>query len=211
MTFITADDFKGLLRTENLDGIADDYVLGGEAYCFRKNPQDYKLMRELLAKEIGLTEDSITMVGSGKVGFSLDPKNTFIAYTPTRDIDVVIVDAQLFDTFWSNLIAWSYPLQGSLAPNDWKWFSTHKNDVFWGYFYPGLRLPRSPALPALISPIQKLYTIWRTAFLALGRYRAFTGLSIDGRLYRTWSHAKAYHVEGLRLILSELQEKQGKS
>src|SRR6266849_6165730 len=126
MAHITAEDFKGLLETKPLEGIAEEYVFGGEPYCFRNSPADYVLMRELLAKGIGLTKDAITMVGSGKTGFSLDPKNPFLPYTPERDIDVVVVDSELFDAFWSNLISWSYPLQGSVPPNDWKWFSTHK-------------------------------------------------------------------------------------
>jgi len=205
MPYLTIDEFKILLRSSSLEEITQRHIFDGEAFCFRANPKDYQLMRNLLAKSIRLSAEACTIVGSGKTGFSLDPKNPFIPFSTARDIDVVVVDSGLFDAFWSYLISWSYPLGRYVPPNDYRWLSTHKDDVFWGYVYPGLRIPRSPALPQLMAPIRAFYSLWQSAFQGLGRYQAFSGLRIEGRLYRTWDHARAYHVEGLRLILSGLE------
>jgi hypothetical protein len=148
----------------------------------------------------GLSVDRFTIVGSGKVGFSLDPKNPFIPLRRQSDIDVVIVDAELFDGFWYSLLSWGYPLQGRMGSIDKDWWYAHKNDICLGKANPGLRIPKSPALPHLVQPIRELYSRWKTTFLSLGRYRPFLGITIDGRLYRTWEHAMAYHVDGLRQI-----------
>lgn len=210
MTYPTPDQFKSLLQqTESLTQVNKQYVFEGEAFCFRKQPQDYQVMRELLAEGIGLNPEDFTIVGSGKIGFSLDPKNPFTPYTVDKDIDVVVTSAPLFDRFWSNLIMWGYPLLGQMPTLDRNWFSTHKNDVFWGYVSPGLKLPRHPAQPELIRPIYDFYNKWQSAFLGLGRRRAFTRMSISGRLYRSWEHAEAYHVDGLRLIRSSISTKRG--
>jgi hypothetical protein len=198
MSHLSIPEFKALLRSSPLEQVTQSYVFGGLPYYFRTNPEDYDLMRTLLAKGLGLSAERFTVVGSGKTGFSLDPKNPFLPCHAKSDIDVVIVDAEMFDKFWYNLLAWAYPLQGRMGTHDKDWWYTHKNALCLGYAYPGLRIPRSPALPQLVQPIRELYSLWKTAFLNLGRYNSFLGVTIDGRLYRTWNHAMAYHVDGLR-------------
>lgn len=200
MAHLSAGEFKELLLTRSLEELTQTHVFGGLPYYFRAKPGDYDLMRDLLAKGLGLSAERFTVVGSGKTGFSLDPKNPFIPCHPKSDIDVVIVDAEMFDKFWFSLLAWGYPLQGRMSTHDKDWWFAHKNALCLGYEYPGLRIPRSPALPQLVQPIRDLYGLWKTAFLSLGRYNPFLGVTIDGRLYRTWNHAMAYHVDGLRRI-----------
>lgn len=200
MPNISVDEFKALLRATPLEDVARDNVFGGTPYYFRSAHSDYDLLRRLLAEGLSLSEESMTIVGSAKTGFSLDPKNPFIPLHSESDIDVLIVDAEMFDEFWYSLLEWAYPLQGKMGLNDRDWWYAHKNNISLGYANPGLRIPRSPALPQLVQPIRDLYNRWKTAFLSLGRYRPFLGVNIDGRLYRTWNHAIAYHVDGLRQI-----------
>lgn len=200
MAHLSAKEFKELLLARSLEELTETYVFGGLPYYFRSDPQDFDLMRRLLAQSLGLSSNCFDVVGSGKTGFSLDPKNPFIPFHPKSDIDVLIVDAQMFDRYWYSLLAWAYPTQGRMGTNDKEWWYAHKNDISLGKVNPGRRIPRSPALPHLVQPMRDVYGRWKTAFLSLGRYRPFLGVNIDGRLFRTWNHALAYQVDGLRQI-----------
>lgn len=147
MAHLSAEEFKELLLARSLEELTETYVFGGLPYYFRSDPQDFDLMRRLLAQSLGLSLDCFDVVGSGKTGFSLDPKNPFIPFHSRSDIDVLIVDAQMFDRYWYSLLAWAYPLQGRMGTNDKEWWYAHKNDISLGKVNPGFRIPRSPALP----------------------------------------------------------------
>lgn len=62
--------------------------------------------RVLISKQLNISINSITMVGSGKIGYSLSPNKIFAPFNnneETRkvsDLDIAIVSPILFNKFW---------------------------------------------------------------------------------------------------------------
>src|SRR3954468_14888324 len=99
-TYPTADEFKDLLFSRPLTKLVDDRIFSGVPFAFRRRIASEVLLRELLSNSLGVTAADITVVGSGRVGFSLKPTTFGRKYSSRSDIDVVVVSAALFDTVW---------------------------------------------------------------------------------------------------------------
>lgn len=69
--------------------------------------------RVIISQQLNISINSITMVGSGKIGFSLSPTKPFMPFNNDEDIrkvsdlDIAIVSPVLFNKFW-RLIKLSY-------------------------------------------------------------------------------------------------------
>ena len=94
---------------EGLESIVREYIFEGEPYVFCEAPSVYELLRRHLNEATGTREENITVVGSGKIGFSLSPDTFPRQFSEESDIDVVVVNEELFDRLWVALLKWHYP------------------------------------------------------------------------------------------------------
>jgi hypothetical protein len=60
-------------------------------------------------------------------------------------------------------------------------------------------------LPEVLKPIRDVSTAWFNAFQSLSFYPEFSARQVSGLLYRSWEHARLYHLEGLRRIKMQLR------
>ena len=140
----------------------------------------------------------MTVVGSGRIGFSLSPEKYGVPYLPESDLDVVVVSAELFDIAWFDLLRLGRKYFG-LQKNVQSWIDTHKeNHIFFGFIVPD-RLPGAVA----ISPT------WFRTFRGLARNPSLAGRDVNGRLYRTWDHVHVHQLYSLRKIQQGLRTRKG--
>lgn len=197
---LTAEEFRRLLLTESLDTIVRAYVLGGPAFAFQDDMATYTEMVDHLVSRLGVQAAGVTVIGSAKLGFSLNPIRFPRSFRDESDIDVLIVDQNLFDSAWFTMLDWNYLRRHKLPATEWQWARQRREELYWGWFtperirYSGLRFPAS------LEPLRDLSTRWFDAFQSLGLLPAFAGRRVSGRLYRTWDHAHRYQLVGLRRL-----------
>jgi len=193
----TVVEFKTALLTRPLNEIVDNYIFSGEPFAFRNQPTALATLRGHLSSTLPLNENNVVIVGSAQVGFSLSPDTFFRPFSNSSDIDVLVVDEQLFDTIWKTMLRWHYPRRWWLDGSDWKWAKLRQKELYWGWFTPDKLRFDGLTLPEILKPVRDLSTGWFNAFRSLSRYREFSRRDVSGRLYRTWEHAHLYHESGL--------------
>jgi len=184
LAYPTVDEFKAALLGRPLEQVVKDYVFSGEAQVFRHRPADLQLLRDHLVRSLTLAPDNITVIGSAKTGFSLSPHNFPRAFSDDSDIDVLVVDARLFDAVWHCLLAWNYPRRHTLWGSDWTWLKHRREDLYWGWFAPDKIRFDGLSFPHFLTPLRDISTKWFNAFRGLGLVPAFAGRDVSGRLYR---------------------------
>jgi hypothetical protein len=178
--------------TTTPEELVDTYVFGGEAYVFRHSPNDYDTLRVDLATSLAITADQITVVGSAKTGFSMSPDAYGTPFRDESDVDVVVVDQERFDELWFTLLTWEQEaVSGTFRQN---WRRDRRRDVYFGRFFTDPRTVTGRRL----RRFRDISNVWFDAFQSVGlRHASLAGRTFSGRLYRTWKHARLYHVRGL--------------
>jgi hypothetical protein len=205
MPYLSAQEFETVLLSKPLDLIVEEFIFQGEPYVFRNQFAFFNLLIKHLSKELGVAEQNMTIVGSAKVGFSLNPENFPRQFSETSDIDVLVISEQLFDTIWMTLLKWHYPRRFvSLGKTEGEWQQRRRKEIFWGWLVPNEIQYEGISFPEVLKPLRDLSVKWFNAFQSLSLYPEFAARTVTGRLYRTREHALRYHVEGLRQIHSRL-------
>jgi hypothetical protein len=201
MPFLAADDFVAELKTRPFPDVLKEHVLTGLPYVFRSRPRNADTLYDYVSKQLGVSPGDVKIVGSARTGFSLNPDTFPRKFIQTSDIDVIVVDQKLFDRIWLTLLAWHYPRRGSqLAEPDANWARERRRDVYWGWFFPTKIRFEGLSFPDSLKPLRDFAARWFNVFQSLSQFSEFATRTVSGRLYRTWDHAYAYHIEGLRKI-----------
>ena len=201
MTQTLIDEFKKDLVSRSIEWIAKFYLFEGTPYVFRNKPELTKELAAHLSSELNISFQNIRLIGSAKVGFSLSLDNFPREFSDRSDIDVLIVDEALFDEIWMYLLKWHYPRRlSSLGQVDGRWMRKRRKDIYWGWFHPDKIRYQGLSLPNDLRPLRDISTSWFNAFRGLSNYPDFAERNVSGRLYRSWEHARLYHVDGLRQI-----------
>jgi len=212
MTFPTVREFAQALETQPLDDVARNFILGGTPYVFRDDPAALEHLIAHLTAELPVGEDDIRIIGSARIGFSLDPTNFPRPFGSGSDLDIVVVNADLFDLVWYTMLKWHYPRRiGSLPSTERRWSTTRRKELYWGWFRPEAIRYSGLSRLAMLAPVQELSTQWFNAFQSLSVYPELAPYQASGRLYRSWEHVLMYHVDGLRQLREIVVELGGAS
>ncbi|MDA2925672.1 hypothetical protein MYX78_00295 [Acidobacteria bacterium AH-259-G07] len=206
MFYPTVEEFKEVLLARPLDSVVNDYIFTGTPFVFRGRPETMNELREHLLKSLSVSEQDVVVVGSAKIGFSLNPHNFSRQFTDQSDIDIVVVNETLFDKIWKVLLSWSYPRRYRLVGSENEWEEQRKDDLYWGWFRPDKIRYEGLSLPRLLEPLRDLSTDWFNAFQSLSIYSELAARDVSGRLYRTWPHALMYYENSLGKIKKIVQE-----
>jgi hypothetical protein len=195
--FPTKDDFASLLRERSLQEVLDTYFLRGTPFVFRESEAAYDLLKEVLAQSLKITKDSVTMIGSGRVGFSLDPDRFGVPFSDKSDLDIVVVSESMFDGAWLDMLRLGRKYL-TLDRGVKRWLEAHRgNHIYWGFVVPD-------KLPGVV----KISTDWFATFRGLARFTEFARYEVKGRLYRTWEHAKIHQLDALGKIKRKLEPRE---
>ena len=186
MAYPMKNEFVKFLGEKKLRDLVQEYVFTGVPYAFRDAEGDYEALRSHLAVNLQLPVEDLTIVGSGRIGFSLEPDTFGIPFGPEKDLDVVV---------WLELLRMSPAQFGALSRQQKKRVNDHRqNEIYWGRLWPANLLGIAPSARR-----------WVEAFRGISRNPRLAYHETNGRLYRTWDHAQIYHMYGLqqlRLVLS---------
>lgn len=201
-------DFKQLLATESHEVLVREHVFGGDPFAFDAWPYGWILLRKHLADALRVVDSDITLVGSGKLGFSLSPDTFGRQFSDESDVDVIVVSADRFDAAWRALLEWHFPRRNEYSGEMQVWARERRRDVFLGRFEPERLLPTGSVFREPPEFIRDLSASWFNMFQGLGLIDArFASRKYVGRLYRTWDHALLYHAEGLREIRVRIERR----
>jgi len=200
MPYLSVDKFKDIVLAKPLDEVVQKYIFKGNPFIVLFNPGIENIISFHLHSKLGLSEKNISIVGSAKIGFSLNPDTFPRRFTDRSDIDIVVVDKELFDKVWFIMLEWNYPRKGKLIEPDWGWSKKRRGELYWGWFVPSLIHFKGLSFPNVLKPLRDISVAWFDAFQSLSQYPVLSDRRASGRLYRSWEHAKLYHIQGLRQI-----------
>lgn len=191
-------------RLADADAELLDLVLRSELtpFVFAGNDTAWAEFRNEIALGLGADPATIRVVGSGRLGFSLKPSNNLRGFQDTSDIDVVVVNPNLFDDLWLRVLNAAYPRppnQGDQAQRD------RQRELYTGWLSPmalrfDTRLGGERVRPAL-----DFKTSWFNVFKDASRHVIRRHEDVAARLYRTWEHANLYHLDSVRALRRSLE------
>jgi hypothetical protein len=112
----------------DLLGILRLWFSGGIPFAFRENPMLYEVARGWLAMRLQIHPKSVTLIGSGRIGYSLCPLPKFgKVFDDESDLDYSAIDHKLFSELVSTFLEWEGDAdsgraspRGSRERNCWK-------------------------------------------------------------------------------------------
>src|SRR5260370_32157120 len=128
--------------------IVEDLLIAGVPSAFRDSPADYDTLRTTLGVALRLSSDAMTVIGSGRIGFSLAQEKFGAPFSPKSDLHVVVVSAELFDIAWFDLLRLGrrdFSLQKTGQSSK---ATPKESHIFWGSILPD-RLPGAMAISPL--------------------------------------------------------------
>lgn len=166
--------FKADLQALPIRDVVRKHISTGSPFAFSEN--EYYELRRTVAAEFRLHPTSVVVVGSTRVGFSLNPEHRYRPVQTSSDIDVAIVSQERFDDYWERVFQYA---QENLA---WRG-GRFKTNLFRGWIDPRF-LPNTPLFEAAET--------WVRFFDGLMRSRKYGRRRITARLYRSWDRLEAY-------------------
>lgn len=173
---------KHIVRTENW---YFENVLNIPPTNIIKAVDDFKI---IVSTSLGVSYNSIMMVGSGKTGYSLSPSKKFKKFTlepdaeDKSDIDIAIISLPIFDKFWKTFRD-AYNI-------------TNK----WVYKYISREIYRGYINERNINEIEQCRVIWKDISNEATRklkQNMYFKHDINYRLYRSWEDFEEYNIESI--------------
>src|SRR5260370_31345407 len=95
---MTREEFRDLLQQESDVQLLDPCLRDDSPpYVFEPSPATWDTFRDELVSGLDVTGAEIRVVGSARFGFSTKPGRNLRRFSDKSDIDIVIVNAELFD------------------------------------------------------------------------------------------------------------------
>jgi hypothetical protein len=99
--------------------VARLWLSEGIPFAFRESPALYEQVRTWLASRLGVDPKEITIVGSARLGQSLDPKRLGMPFSSASDLDLTTVSLSLFDRLVGDFNAWTADYEaGAVHPGN---------------------------------------------------------------------------------------------
>lgn len=131
--------------------------------------------------------NSIIVVGSAKLGFSIAPHKRYRDILDESDIDVAIIDDELFDSYWEKLFEFNINIK-SRSEKDQETY-----DKFLQYFFRGwLR-------PDLFPFEYKGKNEWFDFFNKIS-YKKYDKRKVAAAIYKNEYFFKQYHKSAIKIL-----------
>jgi hypothetical protein len=191
MPYPNKEEFLALLRERKHEEVVEEFLLQGVPFVFKDDGSTHSVLLAEVSKELAIGQDTIIVVGSGRIGFSLAPEKYGNPFSAKSDLDIAIVNAGLFDDAWMDMLRVGTAYR-TLRPGIRDWLKTHRESlVYWG-------IVRPDSLPGVVRISSK----WFSTFKGLSRNRAFASRQMTGRLYRTRDHLVVHQMYSCSAILA---------
>jgi hypothetical protein len=180
--------FKAELCTDAAETLVQRHVTFGEPFAIHRD--QYFNLKSDVAAQFKLNPRDIVMVGSGKLGFSIVANKRYRHFGESSDIDLAIINSQLFDEFWDAVFDYRHEV------GYWEKETDFARYLFRGWIRPDL-LPPS-------ERFQRREDWWRffQSLSATGKYGPY---KITAGLYRTMRFLERYQTICVNDCRSELE------
>ena len=183
-----------LAATLNPSDFIETRVLSGPAYAFNDNPESYSELIGEIAAKLEVQADQLTLIGSAKIGFSLNKDHLLKLFDRRSDLDLVVVAPVLFDTASLEVRLRQKELELAGAEERRRLKRTREN-IFNGYLRPD-QLPLSASLakdwfPRLSGPFDS----------TLARRHP-----VKAWLFKSFDHAKICYTEHHELVQPQIRK-----
>lgn len=185
----TPEQFKAALsdNDQSDEQIVQRYLVHGGTAALDED--HYFDLRREVGRFFKVHFDTVKMVGSAKLGFSLKPTQLFKPFDENSDIDIAIISDVVFDSYWRDLHEFNINLEPRTFDKDKKF------NKFLRYFFRGwLRPDLFPFSYARRSD-------WDTFFKSVS-YHKYGNYKINGAVYRNSYFFENYHILNIRNMRS---------
>lgn len=155
---------------------------------------DFKI---IVSEAMGVSYNSVMMVGSGKIGCSLSPKKFPKEFTvqPTAenksDIDIAIISLPVFDQLWKEFRK-AYDVTLS---RDYNHIS---REIYRGYI--------NEYNINLIRPCRLIWKNMSTEATRKLKQNMYFKHDISYRVYRSWEDFEEYNLESIKMLKDEVNQ-----
>ncbi|MGA3085596.1 MAG: hypothetical protein ABSE95_12515 [Thermodesulfobacteriota bacterium] len=162
-------------------------------YCFADNPFLFQTFRKEICDKFEIHPQNFTIVGSAKLGFSLNPEKIGQPFTDGSDIDVVLVSEELFQNLWVQLIEFQRTVLFTLDSNIRQKFDYLQKVLFFGI----IRLDK-------LSNDFPFAKEWWEFFNKISTDRRFGPRRVRAAIFKTWKHASFYYEYSIKKIKEKI-------
>ncbi len=179
------------LRMCELESFLRLWVSEGIPYAFRDVPMLYESVRKWLGGELGIHPKLITLIGSGRIGFSLAPNPEFgRRFSSASDLDFAIIDEPLFLRLAGEFLRWRdgfltgrFNPRGPLQTRNWESNADRGPKNIQRGFIDVRKIPTFREYPTAVRVVDALSRLKRKTDLT---ERAPKVRWMSGRAYRNW-------------------------
>ena len=172
----------------------DTWLFGSPPYAFALYRDDYGMFRRELAEKLRVHPSDLALVGSARLGFSMNPSKLLAPFSEASDLDVVVVSSLIFDEAWCNLLTLERSAQSGDAEEK-RLFRKTRENFFDGYLRPD-RVPVASWLskewfPKLAGP-----------YVSPTAKRHAT----SAWLFKSWWHAEQFYSNNIASIQRDIKK-----
>jgi hypothetical protein len=183
------EEFR-VYATSHTDEEIVQYLLFDEIpYCFKNDINSYREFRSDVCSKLSIHQQDFTIVGSAKVGFSLNPSKIGIEFNEASDIDIVLVSNEMFEYLWNRLVEYRKSNFYKLDEYHRQRFKELQNIIFYGQ----IRMDK-------LSNNFDYAKSWWEIFNALSIDKRYGPRLIRASLFKTWKYVSSYYENGISRI-----------
>lgn len=184
-------DFKSALcdqsQTDQL--IVQKYITHGTPHIFKDNEAQYFELKYEIATHFSENPESVRIVGSAKLGFSIAQHKLWKQFSLDSDIDIVIISKLIFEKTWSELYDFNIALTTRNETEQRKYNS------FLKYFFKGWLRPD-------LFPFQyPARNEWFDYFKSIS-YGKYGPQKIAAAIYYDFNLFEKYHIQNINKLRS---------
>ena len=190
------EQFKQDLQNHSVDEVYDKYFISGDVWIVKQIHgvnwhEKYDELKLFISNRLSVHFNDIAIAGSGKLGFSMDPKKNYKCFSEESDIDIIVISQKLFYRFWEAYRRDSY------AEIKTPHFTTV---TFWIF--------RKYLSAENLSKTNEDYISWEKQTQGFEKdlqTRFLIENDIHYRIFESWDSAKEYYINGLRKLKDNLE------
>lgn len=175
---------------QHVTEIVRKYLLHGLPFVFDNREEDYFEFRNTIAKHFGIGFHEVFIVGSSKLGYSYHKDSTF---SLESDIDVVLVNENLFESFYYNVCEYQYGIDNGLVTITQAERTVYNQ--FLKYLVKGWMRPDK--LPPKIQN-SAIKSEWFNFFESISYGKSPVGnYKVSGGLFKNYNYLEKYYTDSI--------------
>jgi hypothetical protein len=199
---VSIEDYKiEIVKLKNDDDkkiFTQKYFFHGIPIVFQDRENEYFHFRKRIADKFDIGFYEVMIVGSSKFGFS---PYKFTKFSYNSDIDVVLFNEKLFDTFYELISEYQYKIRKQLIILTTEQYKQYLK--FIKYFMMGWMRP--DLLPQNTTEFKELKQNWDDFFKSISHSKTEVGnYIVKGGLFKSYHFAEKYYRSSIEEVSNKL-------